>query len=389
MNTGNPSASRSPERIRIALDTSFLQLPPSGIGTYVAGLSEALRAYADEIDLITVAPDWPDTSGASGVFARLRNDPRTRRFWWDAVGVSRAARQTHPALLHLPQFSAPLLAPCPLVVTVHDAIPLLFDEYRASRAMRANIAVMRRTVRRATAIIAPSRAAAGDIAGALAMPAERIHVVPMAAASDLVPATNRAEIGGKLQERFGITGDYVLNFGGLDRRKNVPLLVRAFARAFPHFEGPVTLVIGGAPHSANPVMFPPVAPVAAGLGISDRVMLTGRVSDEERRWLYQGAAAYATPSLYEGFGLPPLEAMACGVPVIAANRASLPEVIGEAGLLVEPTEENVADALIRLLNDAGRRQSLTRAGLARAAWFSWERTARETMAIYRQVTATA
>jgi glycosyltransferase involved in cell wall biosynthesis len=384
MTTGNASASRSAERLRVALDTSFLKLPPSGIGSYVAGFGEALRQHAYEIELVPVVPDWTDRGGSIPVLDRLRDDPRSRRFWWDTVDVALAARKARPALLHLPQFSAPLWTPCPLVVTVHDAIPLLLDEYRASRAMRTNVAIMRRTVRRARAIIAPSHAAATDIAAALSYPMERIHVVPMAASADLAPATDRAALAGRLRDRFGITEDYVLNFGGFDRRKNVPLLVRAFARALPQFGRPVTLVIGGAPHSANPAMFPPVAPVAESLGISDRVMLTGRVSDEERRWLYQGAAACVVPSLYEGFGLPALEAMSCGVPVIAANVTSLPEVVGDAGLLIEPTEDALAGALARLLNDADLQRRLIDAGLERAEYFSWERTARETIAVYRE-----
>jgi glycosyltransferase involved in cell wall biosynthesis len=171
---------------------------------------------------------------------------------------------------------------------------------------------------------------------------------------------------------------------GFDRRKNVPMLVRAFARSLISLPDDVALVLAGAPHSDNPTVFPPIEPVIRELGVGDRMVLTGRVTDADRVLLYQGAEGYVTPSAYEGFGLTPLEAMACGVPVIAANRTSLPEVVGDAGLLVEPELEAVAEAIVRLVTDRALRADLSRRGLARAAAFIWERTADLTVAAYRE-----
>jgi glycosyltransferase involved in cell wall biosynthesis len=171
---------------------------------------------------------------------------------------------------------------------------------------------------------------------------------------------------------------------GFDKRKNVPLLIAAFARSLPSLPNDVSLVLAGAPHSDNPTVFPPVEGVIRELGVADRLVLTGRVTNEERTLLYQGAVGYVTPSAYEGFGLTPLEAMACGVPVIAANRTSLPEVVGHAGLLVEPEIEAVAMAISRLLNDRDLGDALARRGLARAAGFTWSRTADLTIAAYRE-----
>jgi glycosyltransferase involved in cell wall biosynthesis len=131
-------------------------------------------------------------------------------------------------------------------------------------------------------------------------------------------------------------------------------------------------------------MFPPVEPVIRELGLEDRVVLTARVTRDERRALYQGATAYVTPSEYEGFGLTPLEAMASGVPVIAANRTSLPEVVGNAGMLVEPSLEPLTDAIVRVMRADHIRADLRRRGLARASAFTWERTASLTLAAYRE-----
>jgi glycosyltransferase involved in cell wall biosynthesis len=186
-------------------------------------------------------------------------------------------------------------------------------------------------------------------------------------------------------ERFGVRNDYVFNIAGFDRRKNLPVLIEAFAVVRAKLGRPVSLVIGGAPHTPNPHVFPDVRPLIAALGLESSVVLPGKVSDEERRHLYGAASVYATPSLYEGFGLTPLEAMACGVPTVVADRTSLPEVVGEAGLVVPPTPAAFAEALLATLTDVSLSTRLAEAGVARARTFSWERTARETAAVYRSI----
>ncbi|HYH12569.1 MAG TPA: glycosyltransferase family 1 protein, partial [Thermomicrobiales bacterium] len=223
-----------------------------------------------------------------------------------------------------------------------------------------------------------------DIERVLGISPERIRVTPLAADPSLRPAEDGALVRARVAKRFGIAGPYMLSIAGFDRRKNVPLLVRAFARALPDLPGDVTLVLAGAPHSGNSTVFPPVEPVIREEGIVDRVVLTGKVTNDERTSLYQGAIGYVTPSEYEGFGLTALEAMACGVPVIAANRTSLPEVIGDAGMLVEPEIDDLAVAIARLVTDLDLRARLSRSSLGRATEFSWDRTAQLTVQAYRQ-----
>ena len=375
------------ERLRVALDTSFLELPPSGIGTYVRFLRDAMATAAPDVELFPLRPDW-DTDGASprGPIARLTTDPRARRFTWDLHGVAAAAGQINPNVLHVPQLAAPLRSRTPLVVTVHDAIPFLLPDYRRSRAMRVNLAVMRRTVRRADRLIAPSRSAADEIARAIGFDVSRITVVPLAPPAELGPSDPVAARR-FVAERFGVGGDYLFNIAGFDKRKNLHVLVEAFAQALPRLTGNLTLVISGAPHAANPTVFPDPRPLIDALGVADKVVLTGKVSDEERRYLYQGASVYATPSLHEGFGLTALEAMACGVPTIVADRTSLPEVVGDAAVVVPPTPEAFAEALVAVLSSAEERAQLGEAGIDRARTFSWDRTARETAEVYREVAA--
>jgi len=364
-----------PDRLIVAMDTSFLALPPSGIGTYVQGLLDAFATVPDEIGIVALQPGT--------TMSRLGS--RASRMIWDAGGVevARHRRAACAEVLHVPAFSAPIRTGVPLVVTVHDTIPLLLQEYRQSRAMRAYLGIMRRTVRRASLVLTPSEAAARDVHDVLGIAYDRIRITPLAADPTLCPSTD-LECTSRQLEALNVRRPYLLSMAGFDRRKNVPLLIRSFAQALPYLPEEIQLVLGGAPHSDNPVVFPPVAPIIAELKLEDHVILTGRVTDDERRTLYQGATAYVTPSMYEGFGLTPLEAMACGIPVIAANRTSLPEVVGESGVLVEPELDALADAIIRLVTDKPLRALLSHAALERSRLFSWDRTARMTLAAYRE-----
>lgn len=370
---------QSDRPFRVAIDGNFLRLPPSGIGTYVRCLIDALRTDQDRLGL---SLDVLDHSRVD----ILRPGSRLHRFAWDTIGagVSVARRRQRPSVLHLPQMSAPIVAPVPTVVTIHDVIPLVLDEYRSSRSMQAYLALMARTARNADAIITPSQASADDIQRVLGVSAERITVIPEASSPDLVPdPTGAAAIA--VRKRFGMEGQFLFNIGGLDIRKNVPLLVESFADALTELPPAMSLVIAGQAHSDNPRMFPPIEPIIKARGLEGRVHLLGRVTDDERRSLLQAATVCVTPSMYEGFGLTPLEAMACGTPVIATNSSSFPEVIGDAGLLVEPVPGALARAMIQLTTDPDLERDLGAAGLERSRQFSWAKVAAATAAVYRTV----
>jgi glycosyltransferase involved in cell wall biosynthesis len=313
---------------------------------------------------------------------------RARRLAWDLGGVTAAAARARTDLLHIPHCSAPIRPESPLVVTIHDVIPFVLPEYRASIGQRTRLAIVARTVRQARLVLTPSHHAAAEIERVLAIPAARIRVTPEAAGAEYRPAPDpRSPAIAEVRQRFGITGRYVFNVGGHDVRKNLPALIAAFARMQPHLTEPVQLVIAGAPHTNNLLVYPPMPPVIASHGLADQVVLAGFVSPLEKLALYQGADLYVTPSLDEGFGLTVLEAMACGVPVIAANRTSLPEVVGEAGVLVEPEPASLAAAMLALLDDPIQRAAWRRRGLARAATFRWDETARLTLAAYEEALA--
>lgn len=370
--------------MRVGLDGEFLRLPPSGIGLYVRNLIPALRTADPALELVTLLPSWDQRALNSGRSRRPWHDRRLQRMVWENVGTARAASHARIDLLHVPSFAAPLFARAPLVVTIHDVIPFVLPAYRASRAMRTHLALMQRTVRAAHAVIAPSQAAAADIATVLGIPRGRIHVTPEAADRACRPAGDLSAVRARVA-RLGVRERYIFNIGGVDVRKNLPLLIAAFAQLRAVHSEPIQLVIAGAPHSDNPAVFPPLRPLIERLELTNDVLLTGRVSESDKLALYQGADLYVTPSYYEGFGLTALEAMACGVPTIAANRTSFPEVVGDGGLLVELDADAIAASMRLVLENEEVARDLRRRGLARAAEFSWDRTARQTIEVYRTV----
>jgi glycosyltransferase involved in cell wall biosynthesis len=376
--------------VRVAIDGQFRSLPPSGTGTYLEQLLAQLPHVAPQDEFLLVDPALTSQSPRGSRFlpSSLKNDARVRRLLWETTGFGAEARGLAPDLLHIPSFAAPLRSPAPVVVTIHDAIPFVLPAYQASLPMRAHLALMKRTTSQATLVLTPSEAAANDVHEVLGIPRERIRVTPEAADSRFCPAEHRV-LPADLAERFRLHGPYIFNVGGLDVRKRVDLLIEAFALVRHQLPAGTKLVIGGRAHSGNPAVYPPLEPLIAGLGVGNDVVLTGWLGDEEKLALYQAATVYVTPSIYEGFGLTPLEAMACGTPVIAANRTSFPEVIGDAGLLVEPETGALAEAIRTLVNDESLRRELSARGLARAGAFSWRRMAEQTVSAYREAIAMA
>jgi glycosyltransferase involved in cell wall biosynthesis len=380
--------------VRIAMDGSFLRLPPSGTAAYVRGLQAGFYELHAGVDFALLDPDWREPherfQGPRGrltcTVEAISSDDRLRRMRWDLSGVVTSARRHHADLLHIPHFSAPVRSSMPLVVTIHDVIPLVLPEYRASRAMRTRLAIMSRTVKRARLILTPSQAAAEDISWTLGIPPSKIRVTPEAAQARYVPAVDRGAAKRDV-EQLGIDGPYLFNVGGLDVRKNLPMLIEAFAVARSELQPGTKLVIAGGAHSFNQTVFPDLDPVVEKSGLKSSVILTGRVSEDEKLRLYQAADLYVTPSIYEGFGLTALEAMACGVPTITANRTSLPEVVGDGGLLIEPTVPSLSKAITDVLTDDNLAASLRTRGLQRAKQFSWRRTAELTLAAYREALA--
>lgn len=305
------------------------------------------------------------------------------RIAWEQAVLPLAAERARLDLLHCPVNVRPLVSPCPVVITIHDLIFLSYPQhFRPSK--RFYLKVMTRwSARNAAHIIAVSEATRQDIIRLLGVRPSRVTTVYNGVGAHLTPAS--PEEKSLFSAQKGLSGRIVLYVGTLEPRKNLVMLLEAFHRLIsaPNFED-ATLLIAGSKGWYYEQIF--AAAGRLGLLAAKRVRFLGRVPDDELRLWYNIAAVCAYPSRYEGFGLPVLEAMACGTPALASNTSALPEVAGDAGILLDPDDTaGWADALRRTLSDRQLAERMRRKGLAQAAKFSWERTAKETAAVYRDV----
>ncbi|HLG50048.1 MAG TPA: glycosyltransferase family 1 protein [Chloroflexota bacterium] len=375
--------------ILTALSALFLHFPHSGTGRY---LSELAARVINQTDLILIgAAAYPPADGQPlPIMIRTPFDSRSRRIakiWFEQVALPAAACRLGAAVVHIPYFAAPLRPRRPTVVTVHDLVPLIRPEYRRTAAQRLYTALVARGLQSARRIITDSSASAQDLESLLGIAPSRIRIIPLGVDSRFQPLATRTDhaLADRVLADHGIDRPYFLYLGGLDQRKNVALLVRAFHRLKRETNLPHLLVIAGAIRSADDLFYDP-RPDLQRLGLVEDTRLPGPVTDVEARALLARATAFVFPSLYEGFGLPPLEAMACGTPVICSNASSLPEVVGDAGLLFDPRDEAALTAhLARLARDAELRRELGTRGRERATHFTWERTVAATIAVWEEV----
>ena len=375
--------------MRIGIDAHLLSLASSyrqaGVSRYIAELVRHLALEPGPHEYTLFTP--PHGAGALLLPPAMRvergwlptQQPLARIAWEQALGpVRAAARQLD--LFHAPVNVAPLALPCRSVVTIHDLAFLVYPD-RLRPAKRRYLTLMTGlSARRAARVIAVSEHTARDVVTRLGVAPERVVVAPEAAADHFRPEPDARALAAFRAER-GLPDHYLLFVGTLEPRKNVAGLLRALARVAVEEPDGYMVVVG-----ARGWMYDEIFALHESLGLAERVRFTGYVAAEELPRWYQAATAFVYPSFYEGFGLPPLEAMACGTPVVTSSTSAIPEVVGEAGVLVDPGDEAaLAAALLALWRDPARQAALRAAGLARAARFSWARMARETRAVYESL----
>jgi glycosyltransferase involved in cell wall biosynthesis len=366
--------------MRIAIDARLWGEPRSGIGRYTHALIEALVEAAPAESWIAYL-DRPADGLPRGVEARVLGGPQ-RLVWtlWTAAGD---LRRRPVDLFHgVTGFELPPTRACRLVATVHDLIPLRFPRLVPWRHRWAFRLLLGSALRRAARVIADSGATRREILDRYRLPADKVHVVALAPGPRGRPPAESERTA--VRARYALTGSYVLFVGLLEPKKNLPVLLRAVARLRDRGAwGASTLVLAGASGWGGVDL----QAEAVRLGLGETVRWLGAVPDADLPALYAEATAFVFPSLWEGFGLPVLEAMAAGTAVVASRRGALPEIAGDAALLVEPDVEPLADALGTVLEDTALRERLGLAGLRRARDYSWERVAVETLAVYRAALA--
>lgn len=363
--------------MHVALDARLADYSPAGIGQYSLQLARGLATLSSlhRVTLLRAARPRVAPETVSGLPSCRLLTPPHHRFEQQALPIE--LLRLRPDLLHSTDFIPPFRRYFKSVVTVHDLGFLHFPE-TLTESSRRYYGRIGRAVRSANRVIAVSQATRDDLIRLVDADPDKIDVVLEAADPAYQPISSEHELAAA-RRRLGVDRPYVLFVGSLEPRKNLPRLLEAFALV--RREADVQLALVG----RRGWLFQPIFERLAALGLEPHVRVVEGVPHAELAPIYSAAAVLAFPSLYEGFGLPAVEAMACGCPVVASDRGSLPEVVGQAGLLV-PADDSaaLAKALLSVLTSRGRRDDLVGRGLERAAAFSWRRAATETLAVYER-----
>jgi glycosyltransferase involved in cell wall biosynthesis len=382
--------------MKIGINALFLQDPATGSGQYLWHLLSALAKVDTQNEYILLGSQplkhecttsLPFPYSVRSVPDLASRNENIEKLVWEQFTGPVAARQAGVDLFHVPYFAPPLLPRTPTVVTIHDAIPFRLSAYQQGAKVKAYMRLVAQAAHHADMVITVSQHAKQDIMDTLKIPAERIRVIYEAASDECQPVTDPTILA-EARARYGLGERYVFYLGGLDQRKNVSQLVRAFAQVYYRLGDPnLQLLISGNPARLQGTFFPDFRPIAAECNVADKMILRF-VKDEDKAAIYSGASLFVFPSLYEGFGLDPLEAMTCGAPVVCSNRTSLPEVVGDAALTVDPENTDaLADAMYGILSDETLQADLRTRSLQRATRFNWQKTATETLAIYEETLA--
>jgi glycosyltransferase involved in cell wall biosynthesis len=362
--------------MKIAVNAWFLNTSHehlTGSGQYARNLLAAIQEIAPDVELECVTP------ARRGDLAKVQ---------FEQVEFPRAAMRMNADVAFVPYWAPPLRSDVPVVVTIHDVIPIALKSYRGGLPQRAYASLVRAASPNAAAVITDSEFSKQDIIKHLGLDETRVTVAPLAAEPRFTPVIANNEMA-RVRERYTLPDAYVLYLGGFDPRKNIETLMQVYVWAGATIGDDFPLVITGDPDT--PVTTEggqrtTLAQMAQALEVSDEVRFIGRADEADKPALYAGARCFLFASEYEGFGLTPLEAMACGTPVVGSNASSIAEVVSNAGMLVEPKDaRRMAGALIAVCTEDDLNDRLRQRALMRAAQFTWQRTAVETLAVFRKV----
>ncbi len=374
--------------MKIAIDARALTGRFTGDRTYWKNLIRSLLEIDTENEYLLFSrlplseEDTPKAANVTLRAVRAKNDRL-----WTLFTLPRLLKETKADLVHV-QYTAPLKTPCPLITTVHDISFRLHPKWFPPKDRLLLNLTVPATMRRASAVITDSESSRRDMLRVYALPETKLSAITLGA-----PDGMQSRIEGVTQEiaqrftkeKYGVTVSYFLAVGVMQPRKNLPFLVKAFAEAKARGLKSDLLLTGKMGWGSGQRDLKAILK-ASGVP-EESLKFTGYVPDEDLPLLYRGSEAFLYPSLYEGFGLPPLEAMTCGTPVIASSAPAMPEVCGDAAHLISPLDEKGwTEALLRIEGNTALREDSIVAGHKRVAAFTWRKTAEQTLEIYRRVT---
>lgn len=380
--------------MRIIINGWFIDQLYTGSGQYTRQLLYQLPRVAPQHEYALVLPhrnsfqivDIDASTNLQDLTSNLQFPTSYfRKVVFEQDIMPRAARAFKADLLHVPYWAPPLRSSVPIVVTIHDIIPLVLKEYRGGPLVRAYTGLISAAARGAALILTDSMVSRTDITVRLRIPAERVRTIYLAVEPKFTSHADPIDYAA-LRKNYDLPDDYVLYLGGFDARKNIEAALQVYTWAQDALGESYPLVIAGKLPDRHDAFFHDPRIIAKQIEVDSVVRFIGAVAEEDKVALYQQARAFLYPSLYEGFGLPALEALACGVPVVGSNASSIPEIVGDAGILVDPHDARaMAGALIPVCMEDQLHDELSERALKQAAKFSWEKCARETVAAYEDV----
>jgi len=384
--------------MRVAINALGLHERSTGAGRYTYHLLAALGRVDGVNEYLALSPyeekELPDAPSTfaferAPVGALGKGNEHLARALFEQRIFPATAKRAGAKLIHIPYFAPPLRAAgIPTIVTISDVLPLRWPQYRGAPAAQAYSLLTARAARHAAAVIAFSEHARSEISALLDIPSERVHVIPPATEPRFRPASSAAQAAAR--EKYGLSERFILHVGGLDMRQNLELLIGAFASIYNEIGDPdLSLFIAGDPQRlGSSALYPDWRPLAATFGVLDRVQCAW-IAEQDMPAVYSACSCFAFPSLYEGFGLTPLEAMACGAPVVCSNLGAIAEAVGIAGLQVDPSDvDRLSSAVVRVLTSRELASDLRQRGLAHVRRFDWDVAAAKTSALYAEVTGT-
>lgn len=366
--------------MKIGIDCITLTYPMAGIGRYTKNLVEALSKIDRENEYFLLYPGNLSQKPDVGENFHLAHAKSSKGILWHQSALPALVKSYSLDLLHCPgNFKIPYLKRCRQVLTIHDLIPLKFKIYfKNTLKTMAYLILHKLAVGSADKIITDSENTKKDVISILNVPDEKIEAIPLAVDKKFLDKKNiNLE---KVLKKYSLQEGYLLHLGGIGFNKNTARVIEAFKIIMEKTpDAPPLVIIGNKNWLARQI---------ADSASHEKIIFTGYVPDKHMPSLYSAASVFIYPSLYEGFGFPVLEAMACGVPVVASSTSSFPEVMGDAGLLVDPENPaDIAEKTLMLVAESDLIKKLQEKGFERVSKFSWENTAKKVLALYADTTA--
>ena len=381
--------------MHLALNAYFWDQPHTGSGQYTRQLVYHLNRFVSDLEITLIMPYRPDEQQletlAADIPPSVRVEPVTLRAGhigkvrFEQIDFPRACAAVKADIAHVPYWGGPLRSPVPIVVTIHDLITMIVPEYRRSAASRAYTALVAASARGANHILTDSVASQSDIVQRLGIPAEKVSPIYLGIGAEYT-AEDDFLLDMAIKQKYDLPDFYVLYLGGYTLHKNVTTLLKAYTFAAQGLGPDYPLLLVGKKPDKVSAQFPDYDELINTLGLEQHVRWIGYVDEADKPAIYREAMSFVFPSRYEGFGLPPLEAMACDTPVVTTTAPGISEVVGDAAVAVDPDDaRQMGGAIIATVIQDNFAAELRQKGRERVQQFTWQKTATETVRVYADV----